>query len=171
MQEAAALQAAAGRFAPDAIATVERVAPTRPDRRFPAPEELGGMRDMVIVGGGQAGLSASFALSCHGVDHVVLERDRIACSWRDARWDSFCLVTPNFVPDWSWVRLPLFDGTGYPEHLRGVTTEPGVCVPGLPWLHTWGSGRLAGNVEDAQFVADHIAMALAEDVAPARSAA
>ena len=35
-----------------------------------------------------------------GIDHVVLERGRIGQTWRD-RWDSFCLVTPN----WS-VRLP-----------------------------------------------------------------
>ncbi len=29
-----------------------------------------------------------------GVEHVVLERGRVAQSWR-GRWDSFCLVTPN----------------------------------------------------------------------------
>ena len=31
-----------------------------------------------------------------GVDHVVLERDRVLHNWRDARWDAFSLVTPNW---------------------------------------------------------------------------
>jgi putative flavoprotein involved in K+ transport len=38
---------------------------------------------------------------------VVLERDRIASSWRRERWDSFCLVTPNFQ-----CRLPEFPYRG-----------------------------------------------------------
>lgn len=54
----------------------------------------------VIVGAGQAGLSVSHELERHGVDHVLLERSRVAQRWRD-RWDSFCLVTPNWT-----VRLP-----------------------------------------------------------------
>lgn len=50
----------------------------------------------VVIGGGQAGLSASWYLSERGIEHAVLERDEPMHSWRDARWDSFCLVTPNF---------------------------------------------------------------------------
>jgi cation diffusion facilitator CzcD-associated flavoprotein CzcO len=57
--------------------------------------------NVAIVGAGQAGLSTSCFLSQAGVDHVVLEAGRIAETWRSKRWDSFCLVTPN----WS-VRLP-----------------------------------------------------------------
>jgi putative flavoprotein involved in K+ transport len=56
--------------------------------------------DVLVVGGGSAGLSVSHELAGLGIDHVVLERGRIGQTWRD-RWDSFCLVTPN----WS-VRLP-----------------------------------------------------------------
>jgi putative flavoprotein involved in K+ transport len=55
---------------------------------------------VVVVGAGQAGLAVSHELQRAGVNHVVLERDRVAQRWRE-RWDSFCLVTPN----WS-VRLP-----------------------------------------------------------------
>jgi putative flavoprotein involved in K+ transport len=51
---------------------------------------------VVIVGGGQAGLSMSYLLAQRGVSHVVLEGKRIASAWRDERWDSFCLVTPNW---------------------------------------------------------------------------
>ncbi|MGH3696905.1 MAG: hypothetical protein ACRDRX_23480 [Pseudonocardiaceae bacterium] len=38
----------------------------------------------------------SYRLTECGIDHVVLERDRIGQEWRERRWDSFCLVTPNW---------------------------------------------------------------------------
>jgi putative flavoprotein involved in K+ transport len=62
--------------------------------------------DVVVVGGGQAGLSVSWELARAGVEHVVLERGRVGESWR-GRWDSFCLVTPNWT-----LRLPghAYDG-------------------------------------------------------------
>jgi putative flavoprotein involved in K+ transport len=50
----------------------------------------------VVIGGGQAGLAVSHELGRFGVDHVVLEGDRVAHSWRN-RWDSFTLVTPNWT--------------------------------------------------------------------------
>jgi putative flavoprotein involved in K+ transport len=50
----------------------------------------------LIVGGGQAGLAMSYCLKQRGVDHVVLEKHRIAHEWRERRWDTFCLVTPNW---------------------------------------------------------------------------
>jgi putative flavoprotein involved in K+ transport len=60
---------------------------------------------VAIVGGGQAGLSASRELVRRGVAHVVLERSRAFHSWREDRWDTFCLVTPNWqcrLPDWPY---------------------------------------------------------------------
>ncbi len=56
--------------------------------------------DVLVVGGGSAGLSIGHELAGMGIDHVVLERGRIGQTWRD-RWDSFCLVTPNWT-----VQLP-----------------------------------------------------------------
>jgi putative flavoprotein involved in K+ transport len=55
---------------------------------------------VVVIGGGQAGLATSRELTDLGVEHRVLERGRVGQSWR-GRWDSFCLVTPNWT-----VRLP-----------------------------------------------------------------
>jgi putative flavoprotein involved in K+ transport len=62
--------------------------------------------DVVVVGAGQAGLATSFELTRAGVGHVVLERGRVGETWR-GRWDSFCLVTPNWT-----VQLPggAYDG-------------------------------------------------------------
>ena len=57
--------------------------------------------DTVIVGGGQAGLSISHYLKKCGRSHVILEQaDQIAEVWRN-RWDSFTLITPNWM-----IRLP-----------------------------------------------------------------
>jgi putative flavoprotein involved in K+ transport len=56
--------------------------------------------DVVIVGAGQAGLSLSHELAAAGLDHIVLERGQVGETWR-GRWDSFCLVIPNWT-----VRLP-----------------------------------------------------------------
>ena len=50
---------------------------------------------VIVVGAGPAGLAASYELQRLGIDHIVLERGRLGQSWRD-RWDSFCLVTPNW---------------------------------------------------------------------------
>jgi len=57
--------------------------------------------DVAIIGGGQAGLATSWHLTQAGIDHVVLEAGRVAETWRSRRWDSFCLVTPNWT-----VQLP-----------------------------------------------------------------
>ena len=50
---------------------------------------------VAIIGGGQAGLATSHELTEAGIEHVVLERGRLGQTWR-TRWDSFCLVTPNW---------------------------------------------------------------------------
>lgn len=52
--------------------------------------------DAIIVGAGQAGLSVSHEFMRLGVDHVVIDRARIGEAWR-RRWDSFCLVSPNWT--------------------------------------------------------------------------
>ncbi len=50
--------------------------------------------DVVVVGGGQAGLAMSEHLSQLSVSHVVLERHRIAERWRTERWDSLVANGP-----------------------------------------------------------------------------
>jgi putative flavoprotein involved in K+ transport len=61
---------------------------------------------VVIVGAGQAGLAVSCRLHEAGVPHVVLEKARVGETWR-RRWDSFCLVTPNWT-----VQLPSYPYDG-----------------------------------------------------------
>jgi len=51
---------------------------------------------VLVVGGGQAGLAVSYYLKQRNIDHLIFEKHHIAYSWQDKRWDSFCLVTPNW---------------------------------------------------------------------------
>jgi len=54
--------------------------------------------ETIIVGGGQAGLAVGYYLKEKGREFKVLEAaERPAHAWRDDRWDSFCLVTPNWT--------------------------------------------------------------------------
>src|SRR5215469_446583 len=53
--------------------------------------------ETVVIGGGQAGLAVSYHLARLRRDHVVLEQaQQAANAWRNHRWDSFTLNTPNW---------------------------------------------------------------------------
>ncbi len=66
----------------------------------------------------------------------------------------------GFVRDDRWVEVPIFDGRGHPVHRRGVTAVPGMYLLGLPWQHTWGSGRFSGVGDDAAHLGDRIVRAM-----------
>ncbi len=52
--------------------------------------------DVVVVGGGTAGLGMSYWLNQEGYKHVVLECGKIGETWRTQRWDSFAVNSPNW---------------------------------------------------------------------------
>ena len=55
----------------------------------------------IIVGGGQGGLSTSYYLKKQGCEHIIFEKEEQSVpAWRN-RWDSFTLITPNWM-----TRLP-----------------------------------------------------------------
>src|SRR5918994_7337047 len=71
--------------------------------------------NVVIVGGGQAGLAISHCLTEQGRPHVVLEQNRMAESWRSKRWDSLRLIGPNWT-----LRLPGYTYAGdAPDRFMG----------------------------------------------------
>ncbi|AFZ50905.1 MSMEG_0569 family flavin-dependent oxidoreductase [Dactylococcopsis salina] len=63
---------------------------------------------VIIVGGGQAGLAMSYLLKQRSIDHLIFEKHSIGHAWRHQRWDSFCLVTPNWQ-----CQLPGYPYAGY----------------------------------------------------------
>ncbi len=50
--------------------------------------------DTLVVGGGQAGIAMSEHLTNAGVEHIVLEKNRIAEAWRTGRWDALVANGP-----------------------------------------------------------------------------
>ncbi|MGB0114680.1 MAG: NAD(P)-binding domain-containing protein [Ilumatobacteraceae bacterium] len=77
--------------------------------------------DVVVIGGGQAGLAMSRCLTDRSIDHVVLERAEVANSWTTERWDSLRTLTPNWMS-----RLPGFSYEG--DDPDGYMTAAEVAV-------------------------------------------
>jgi putative flavoprotein involved in K+ transport len=100
------------------------------------------------------GLDAPPASTYQPVWQPTAERTRL--DWRAAGIGSvvWCI---GFKPDFGWLDAPVFNGRGQPQHRRGVTAVPGLYFLGLPWLHTWGSGRFSGVARDAHYLAECVA--------------
>ncbi len=100
--------------------------------------------DTLVVGGGQAGLASSHSLARRGVDHVVLEAGRVGESWRSRRWDSFTLVTPN----WMTALPDLPAGVGGTDHPNGFLPRAEI----IEMLSSWATA-LAAPVREGVAVA------------------
>jgi putative flavoprotein involved in K+ transport len=72
----------------------------------------------------------------------------------------------GYRPDYSWIKLPVFDDDRRLRHRRGVTDAPGLYFLGLTWQHTRGSALIGWVKDDAEFIAERIA-AYQEAKAPA----
>ncbi|WP_118179943.1 MSMEG_0569 family flavin-dependent oxidoreductase [Paraburkholderia phosphatilytica] len=88
----------------------------------------------------------------------VRERDTLDLAASGITSIVWCI---GFTPNFGWLDAPVFNGRGYPAHARGVTPQPGLYFVGLPWLHTWGSGRFSGIARDASYIVDAIVAARA----------
>ena len=70
--------------------------------------------ETVIIGGGQAGLAVSYYLSQQDRPHIVLEQAAQAGNaWRNHRWDSFTLNTPNWQSCLPGAKIPGEDADGF----------------------------------------------------------
>ncbi len=86
-------------------------------------------------------------------DGYALE-PREELSLRDAGITSVIWAT-GYSFDFSLVKLPVLDESGYPISKRGVTRYPGLYFLGLNWLDTVKSGLFFGVGDDAaHLVAD-----------------
>lgn len=121
--------------------------------------------ETIVIGAGHAGLSTSYHLTRLGREHVVLERGRVAETWRTQRWDGFYLNTPNWaqqLPGHEYRGLdrdgfaPLTEVIGYlDDYARAIGSDvrEGVEVSGLRGrsdgvyvVETNASELLASNV-------------------------
>ncbi len=53
--------------------------------------------DVVVIGGGHAGLAIGYYLRAAGWEFAIFERGRVGETWRAQRWDSFAVNTPNWA--------------------------------------------------------------------------
>jgi putative flavoprotein involved in K+ transport len=128
---------------------------------------------VVVIGGGQAGLSVGYCLAQQGLSFVILESNRrIGDSWRK-RWDSLRLFTPAKydgliglpfpAPPFSF---PTKDEMAdylemYAKHFN-LPIRTGVKVDRL-----WRDGpRYIVDAGDRRFEADHVVVAMATYQAP-----
>jgi len=74
----------------------------------------------------------------------------------DAAGVGTVLWATGYRLDFGWVDLPVLDEWGYPHHVRGVTSHPGLYAVGLPWLHSQASAAFPGVGADAAHVVEHI---------------
>lgn len=121
----------------------------------------------LVIGGGQAGLATSYWLTEAGIQHLVLERqERLGGSWHD-RWDSFCLVAPNYTLLLPGMPYSGPDPEGFmqrDEVVRYVQDYARrVAAPlrlGTPVLRlNAADGRFEAHTGDATFVARHVVLA------------
>ena len=63
----------------------------------------------------------------------------------------------GYGADYRWLEVDAFDGQGRPRHQRGVSSEPGIYVLGLPWQSRRGSAFIWGVWHDAKYIADRVA--------------
>jgi putative flavoprotein involved in K+ transport len=63
----------------------------------------------------------------------------------------------GYRPDYSWIKLPIFDEDARLRHRRGATDVPGLYFLGLTWQYTRGSALIGWVKDDAEFIAERIA--------------
>jgi putative flavoprotein involved in K+ transport len=67
------------------------------------------------------------------------------------------LWATGFHPDYQWIKLPIFDESGRPRHVRGVVPEaPGLFFLGLHFQTGLTSSLLGGVGEDAKYITSQI---------------
>jgi putative flavoprotein involved in K+ transport len=71
--------------------------------------------DTLVIGGGQAGLAMSEHLSASGVQHLVVERHRIAERWRSERWDSLVANGPAWHDRFPGMEFSRTGPDGFPS--------------------------------------------------------
>jgi putative flavoprotein involved in K+ transport len=128
---------------------------------------------VVVIGGGQAGLSVGYCLKQRGLSFVILEaHERVGDSWRK-RWDSLRLFTPAKYD--GLIGLP-FPATPFSfptkdemaDYLEGYATHFDLAVRTRVNVdRLWRDGtRYIVDAGERRFEADHVVVAMASYQAP-----
>jgi putative flavoprotein involved in K+ transport len=123
---------------------------------------------VIVVGGGQAGLSLSYYLQQTNTDHLVIEKHTATHAWRTQRWDTFCLVTPNWQ-----CNLPGYSYSGADPHGFMVKEEIIAFLDGfikhvnppikegveVKQVKSLPQGSFAVTTSDGEYTADQVVVA------------
>lgn len=132
--------------------------------------------DVIVIGGGQAGLAMGYHLQQQGTRFVILEqRERVGDIWR-SRWDSLRLFTPatyDGLPGMPFPADPHHCPTrdemadyleGYAEHFA-LPVRTGVRVDGL-WPARAGQDGYVVTAGDERFTAPQVVVATGAQEGP-----
>jgi putative flavoprotein involved in K+ transport len=129
-------------------------------------EEMNERSDVVIIGGGQAGLAMGYHLREQGLRFVIFERgDSIAPAWRE-RWDSLTLFTPRRYSALPGLPFP-GDPDGYPTRDEVIayleryakTFELPIELDSEVRRLSHAGGRLVLEVDGRMVTADQVVVA------------
>jgi len=91
-----------------------------------------GIRDSIVIGAGQAGLSASFHLARLGIDHLVLDGDDAPGGAWQHRWDALTMHDVHGVAELPGAAAPARDeqraNRAVPEYFAAYEREHGLPV-------------------------------------------
>jgi putative flavoprotein involved in K+ transport len=128
---------------------------------------------VVVIGGGQAGLSVGYCLARRGLSFVILEKNaRVGDSWRQ-RWDSLRLFTPAKYDGLIGLPFPA-PAFSFPtkdemaDYLEAYAKRFDLPVrTGVNVDRVWRDGtRYIVDAGDRRFEADHVVIAMATYQAP-----
>ena len=71
------------------------------------------------------------------------------------------LWATGYRPDYSWLKLPIFDHKGRIRHRGGIVDHPGIYLMGAPLLRRRKSSFIHGAEDDARDLSGHLAAYLA----------
>ncbi|MBK7456341.1 MAG: NAD(P)-binding domain-containing protein [Anaerolineales bacterium] len=124
----------------------------------------------IIIGGGQAGLATSYYLQQQQVEHVVFEQAAQAGNaWRNSRWDSFSLLTPNWTLQMPGAEYQGDDPDGFlprgeivayfEDYVKrfDLPVQYGVRVTAVE--HVADSGKYQVTTDRGVWLADHVVVA------------
>ena len=81
--------------------------------------------------------------------------DSISLNLKENNITSIIWAT-GFTGDFSYLKLPVFNGNRMPGHNNGISNTEGLYFLGLPWLRKRKSGIILGIEEDTIFMAEQI---------------
>ena len=109
-----------------------------------------------LIGSSPRGLRKRYGVE---VKPRVVDADRRTVRFEDGselEVDAVIWAT-GYRPDYSWIKLPIFDEDRRLRHRRGVTDVPVLYFLGLTWQHTRGSALIGWVKDDATHIAERIA--------------